>query len=123
MPPAADPEFHFVISPYSNQLSVEHRKASHPLSRLQLVHRGLVDAACGHAQAHHASAARGRTYLEEHMKEQRRVVSFRASGVYATFLAAWVGAQRQLQQDVVAAVVPAVMMAQQQEGMQEQQGR
>jgi hypothetical protein len=50
--------------------------------------------------------------------------SFRPPGVYTTFLAAWVGARRQLQQlpqEVAATVVAAVKAAQQQQHLQQQQ--
>jgi hypothetical protein len=79
-------------------------------TRRALLSNGLVEAA--HTRLGYTAIS-----SPDYAMERQQAVSFRPPGVYTTFLAAWVGARRQLQQlpqEVAATVVAAVKAAQQQ---------
>jgi hypothetical protein len=80
-------------------------------TRRALLSNGLVEAA-------HTRLGYTAIFRPDYAMMRQQAVSFRPPGVYTTFLAAWVGARRQLQQlpqEVAATVVAAVKAAQQQQ--------
>jgi hypothetical protein len=82
--------------------------------RLSRVSNGLLKAAYTRVDVPHSHPAA--------VTALQRAASFRPAGVYTTFLAAWVGARRQLQQlpqEVAETVVAAVKAAQQRQQQQE----